>query len=186
MDDSKMRSVAIKVPDEHSKRYSQRPFPPYRFVLGENPHPTEDSKGHSYLHCEEDPGIIDPDKWQRLELYLFGVDLYNYAFWWESHEAFESLWKRLDRDDPTRCFLQGLIKISAAFLKWHLKKQEGLETLYSGGIGHLQKALDHSPEFMGLNLMNHIAKVSLHFRGVIAEPHKWPDPSIDYPYIVLK
>jgi len=181
-----MSTDMIKAPDEHYHRYTQRPFPPYRFVSGENPHPTEDPKGHSYCHSAEDPGIVKPDKWQRHETYLFAVDLYNYAFWWESHEAFESLWKRLDKDELTSNFLQGLIKTSAAFLKWHLKKQRGLETLYTGGIGHLQKVLNKSTEYMGLNLMNHIAKVSIHFREVIAQPHQWPDPLIDYPFIVLE
>lgn len=38
----------IQAPDEHYHRYSQRPFPPYRFILGENLHPTEDPQGYSY------------------------------------------------------------------------------------------------------------------------------------------
>ncbi len=176
----------IKAPDTKFPRYSHKPFPPYRFVLGENPHPTEDPQGHSYGQSAEDPGIVKPDKWYENETYQYGVDLYNYAFWWESHEAFESLWKRLAKNDLTSIFLQGLIKISAAFLKWHLKQQRGCETLYTGGIDHLQEVLDNSSEFMGLNLMNHIAKVSIHFREVIAEPNQWPDPFIDYPFIVLE
>jgi len=176
----------IKAPDEHYHRYSQRPFPPYRFVLGENPHPTEDPKGHSYHHHPEDPGILNPDNLHRHETYLFGIDLFNYAFWWESHEAFESLWKHLAKGDPTSDFLQGLIKISAAFIKWHSKQQKGLEVLYSGGIGHLQRVLDNSTVYMGLDLMTHIAKVSIHFREVIAQPDQWPDPLIDYPFIVLE
>ena len=91
--------------------------------------------------------------------------------WIYAGVAQRGLWKRLAKDDLTRNFLQGLIKISAAFLKWHLKKQRGCETLYIGGIGHLQKVLDNSTEYMGLNLMNHIAKVSIHFREVIAQPN---------------
>ena len=50
----------------------------------------------------------------------------------------------------------------------------------------MQKVLDNSTEYMGLNLMNHIAKVSIHFREVIAQPNQWPDPFIDYPFIDLK
>jgi len=176
----------IKAPDEQYYRYSKRPFPPYRFISGENPHPTEDPKGHSYHLSEEEPGIVKPDKWYENETYQYGIDLYNYAFWWESHEAFESLWKKGPKDGLTGNFLQGLIKISAAFLKWHLKNQRGLETHYTGGIGHLQKVLDNSTEYMGLDLKNHVAKVSIHFGEVIAQPHKWPDPLIDYPFIVLE
>lgn len=171
----------MKAPDTKYPRYSHKPFPPYRFIQGENPHPTEDPQGHSYDQPAEDPRILKPDKWYENETYLFGVDLYNYAFWWESHESFESLWQKVSKNDPTSHFLQGLIKISAAFLKWNLNQQRGLETLYSGGIGHLQKVLNHSTNYMGINLMNHISKLSIHFREVIAQPHKWPDPLIDYP-----
>ena len=70
----------IKAPDEHYQRYSQRPLPPYRFVLGENPHPTEESQGHSYRHGAEDPGIIKPDKWYENETYQYGVDLLTMHF----------------------------------------------------------------------------------------------------------
>ena len=60
----------LKAPDEHYHRNSQRPFPPYRFVLGENPHPTEDPQGHSYGQPAEDPGILKPDKWYENSTYL--------------------------------------------------------------------------------------------------------------------
>ncbi len=176
----------IKAPDEQHLRYSKIDFPPYRFIPGETLHPTENPHGHSYGKEDEGPEILDEKSWYENETYLFGVDLYNYAFWWESHEAFESLWKKVPKDGLTSNFFQGLIKISAAFFKWHLKQQRGCETLYSGGIVHLQKVLDNSTEYMGLNLMNHIAKVSIHFREVIAEPNQWPDPFIDYPFIVLE
>lgn len=177
--------VMIKGPDEHTYRYSQRHFPPYRFVRGENPHPTEDPQGHSYGEPPEDPGILKPDKWYENGSYLFGVDLYNYAFWWESHESFESLWRKESKNNPARHLLQGLIKISAAFLKWHLKQQRGLENHYAGGIGHLQEVLSNFTTYMGLDLMIHIAKVSNHFREVIADPEKWPDPFLNYPFIEL-
>ena len=175
----------LKAPYERYPRYSQRPFPPYRFIQGKNPHPLQDPQGHSYGQPSEDPKILNPDKWYENETYLFGADLYNYAFFWESHESFESLWKRQQKNDPARHLLQGLIMISGAFLKWHAKNQQGLESLYAGGIGHLQEVLDGNTEFMGLNLMDHIAKLSNHFTEVIARPDKWPDPLLHYPFIVL-
>ena len=33
---------------------------------------------------------------------------------------------------------------------------------------------------------SHLARVSLHFREVIAQPNQWPDPLMDYPFIVLE
>jgi len=182
----KNESAEIGTPNVLHPRYCQRLFPSYRFVPGLNPHPIRDPLGHSYGQTIKDVGRLKEDSWYENEEYLFAVDLYNYAFWWEAHESFESLWQRIAKEDPTRDYLQGLIKISAAFLKWHLKQQRGCEILYIGGIGHLQEVLDSSTEYMGLNLMNHIAKVSIHFREVIAQPNQWPDSQIDYPFIVLK
>ena len=176
----------IKSPDENHHRYSRRPFPAYRFVPGENPHPIRDPNGHSYRQCIDDPGRINPDKFYENDTYLFGVDLFNYAFWWESHEAFESLWKPLSKDDSSSHFLQGLIKISAAFLKWHARQQRGLEIHYRGGIAQFQRVLEISTEYMGINLINHIDKTSNYFREVMAPPHEWPNPRLDYPFISLE
>src|SRR3989338_7998386 len=67
-------------------RYTQIKFPPYRFIPGENPHPTENPCGHSYGKKGLDIGLFVPADWRKNEQYLFGIDLYNYGYWWESHE----------------------------------------------------------------------------------------------------
>ena len=176
----------IKAPDEKYSRYSQNKFPPYRFISGQMPHPKEHPKGYFYGLPEIEPKILNSKEWFRNEAYLFGVDLYNYAYWWESHETFESLWKKISKDETLSHFLHGLIKISAAFLKWHLKKQKGLEYLFSGGIGHLKLVCDEQEIYMGLNVMDHIAKLYNHFRIVMADPDQWPDPIQNYPFIILE
>lgn len=170
-----------------NKRYSQRPFPPYRFFSGENPHPTESPLGHSFgKKDDEHAKILVPGEWQDREDYLFAVDLYNYVFWWESHEAFEGLWRQSPQNSPARNFFQGLIKISAAFLKWYGHKREPLEYLYAGGIGHLRLVLEKTTHYMGIDLMEHITHLSNHFRTVIADTNAWPDPLVNYPFILLE
>ncbi len=165
-------------------RYTQIKFPPYRFISGENPHPTENPLGHSYGKKEAEIRVFVSDNWRTTEQYLYGIDLYNYGYWWESHEAFESLWRIAPQGHVSRDYLQGLIKISAAFLKWHSRQQKGLEYLYKGAVQHLLKVSKEYPIYMGLNIAEHIQKLGNHFNQVI-EYHKWADPLRDYPYIVL-
>ncbi|MCR4337131.1 MAG: DUF309 domain-containing protein [Candidatus Omnitrophica bacterium] len=176
----------MDVPEQHHPRYSQRAFPPYRFISGENPHPTESPQGHSYQKKEHGVEPLILTQWAKNQDYLFAIDLYNYAFWWESHEAWEGLWRQTSSSDLSHQFLQGLIKISAAFLKWHQHHQNGLEHLYVGGIEHLKHVCQQKEIYMGIDLMAHIAKLSVHFRGVIADEAYWPDPLVNYPFIVLE
>ncbi len=98
-------------------RYTQRPFPPYRFVPGQTPHPTRDPRGHSYRATEERWDSFDANQWNRCQPYLYGVDLFNHRYWWEAHEAWEVIWRAAGRRTLTGLFLQGLIQASVAQLK---------------------------------------------------------------------
>lgn len=100
-------------------RYSQRPFPDYRFVPGRAPHPTRDPQGHSYNTPEEKLDRFDPAKWSSCDCYLYGIDLFNHAYWWEAHEALETVWIAAGRHSRTGLFIQGLIQIAVAHLKNH-------------------------------------------------------------------
>jgi len=63
------------------------------------------------------PAALVPQSWQDSAEYLFGVDLFNHAYYWESHEAWESLWHVAGRTGPVATFLKGLIKLAAAGVK---------------------------------------------------------------------
>jgi hypothetical protein len=105
-------------PDPPPARYSSLAFPAYRFVPGRNPHPTRDPEGHSYGVQRIVVARFDPNQWRTCVDYLYGVDLFNYAYWWEAHEAWECLWVAAGRQTQTGQFLQGLIQVSVAHLKW--------------------------------------------------------------------
>ena len=167
------------------KRYSQLGFPPYRYIPELNPHPTEDSKGHSFNRKENVPERLTVNNWFYHEIYLCGVDLYNHAYWWESHESWESLWKKEEKGRLTSEFLQGLIKISAALIKWNLKSKRGLTILYNSAIQHLQKVSSEHKTYMGIFLPRHIRKLEKHFKPVLKDFVIWPDPLKDYPFLIL-
>lgn len=166
-------------------RYTRRAFPSYRFIPGENPHPTESPQGHSYGKSEPEIKSFDPAQWRENEQYLYGVDLYNHYYWWESHEVLEGLWRTAVRGDVSRDFLQGLIKISGAFIKWHLKKQQGVELLYRGAMEHLLNVKKIHKNYMGINVEEHVGRLHCHFLGVTHPSHEWPDPVDHYPAIIL-
>jgi hypothetical protein len=110
-------------PDAEWPRYSKAAFPPYRFIPGRSPHPRRHPQGHAYGTTEPTPPPPDPAMWRENDLYLHGIDLYNFAYWWECHEALEALWHAAGHASPTGQFLQGIIQVAAA----NLKKFTGLE-----------------------------------------------------------
>ncbi len=177
----------IKPPSLQLKRYSTRVFPAYRFVPGLNPHPTEDPRGHSYGKASEEIRIFDPKDWPTNEPYLYGVDLYNYAYWWESHEVWEGLWGAVPKNDMRSHFMQGLIQISAAFLKWHLREAKGVAMLYESAMKYFSFVYPAHNHYMGLDLKTHLSRLSDHFKIIKAgSVDRWPDPIKDYPFITLK
>ena len=174
-------------PDANYQRYSAKALPPYTYIPGFNPHPQRDPKGHSYNQQSSSPlEYMPPEEWQKNQNYLYGVDLYNYAFWWESHEAWEEVWHTTDKDKHYGQFLQGLIQISAAFIKWHLHQSEGMTRLYEIGIGRLEFVQKDHGLFMGLDLNKHIEKLRQHFSPVLSQSNVWPNPVLNYPFIKVK
>ena len=51
-----------------------------------------------------------------------GLDLFNYGYYWEAHEAWEGLWQVADRDGSLRMLLKALILLSAAGVKIRERK----------------------------------------------------------------
>lgn len=103
-------------------RYSQRPFPPYRYLpfqgAATRPHPRNDPAGHSYHEDEAYLAHFTAADWATCEPYLYGVDLFNHGFYWEAHEAWETVWLAAGgRDTCCGLFVQGLIQLAAAQLK---------------------------------------------------------------------
>lgn len=167
------------------QRYSTTPFPPYRFLPGLNPHPYESPQGHSYGKPEPPVVPLISENWSKNEAYLYGIDLYNHHYWWESHEAWEGLWKA-DSDETTRDFLQGLIKISAAFMKWQSKTPRGVKVHYASAMKHLKKVSTKHSVYLGIDLVAHIVQLEKTFQPVLdAPPEQWPSPAENYPLVSL-
>ena len=154
-------------PDAHWPRYSQQSFPPYRFLPGRTPHPRRDSKGHSYGRQEPKPESFSPHQWQASEWYLYAVDLYNFAYWWECHEVFEGLWNAVGREsDQGQCF-QGLIQVASANLKRFLCAAHAADRLWRRGLERLRNI---PAQYMGMNVLVFSEDVRAYFEGTRQTP----------------
>jgi hypothetical protein len=135
-------------------------LPPYRHVPGLTPHPVKDPLGHLYGHAE--PAASSscrdlPACWSECEDYLFGVDLFNRAFFWEAHEAWEWVWIAAGKTTEPAGFVQGLIQISAALLRDHLGTPGGARNLVTrawGRMGPVESRLSETEQslYMGISI----------------------------------
>tara|TARA_R110000868_G_scaffold180754_1_gene421407 strand:+ start:5641 stop:6102 length:462 start_codon:yes stop_codon:yes gene_type:complete len=104
------------------KRYTTKDFPAYAHFPGQTPHPKKDG-GHSQDLADPLSHPISDDNWHEHEDYLFGVDLFNAAFFWEAHVWWEAVWKATPKGS-NRDFVQGLIKVAAAALKSRMDQSD--------------------------------------------------------------
>jgi hypothetical protein len=76
-----------------------------------------------------------------------GVELFNRRAFWESHEAWEQIWRR--HAEPSRVFLQALIQLAAAYHQLH-------RGIHHGVVKHLNNvALKLGPfsgRFLGVDV----------------------------------
>ena len=130
------------------------PFPPYSYVPGKFPHPVSDPQGHAFGTTESPAVNIAPGDWIRSTPYLFGIDLFNHGYYWESHEAWEAVWHAVGRTGRQADFLKSLIKLAAAMVKAREGRRDGV-------IRHGQRATEllhsvlrsgTSTDMMGLSL----------------------------------
>src|SRR5262249_47974599 len=155
----------------------QKPFPPYRFTPGVNPHPRQNPQGHSFGQREETPAYLPPERWKENDLYLFGIDLYHQGYLWESHEAWEALWHLTDKEGVEGQFLQGLIQNAAALLKIHLRQWDGARHLSREAHRRLQfAAMRHAGSFMGIDLDGLLNSVETFYRPLWEGKNKVAPP----------
>ena len=123
-------------------RYTQRSFPPYRFLpfRPDIPHPRNDPQGHSYGEEDEYLSSFTEADWHDCEPYLYGVDLFNHGYWWEAHEAWETVWLAAGRETQEGKFVQGLIQLAGAQLKRFTAVPRGAHQLTESGVAKLAVA----------------------------------------------
>lgn len=135
----------------HTHRYSTISFPSYKHIPGLTPHPVADEKGHSYGLKRPKITELTVTNWQNNEQYLFSIDLFNYAYFWEAHEHLEEFWKS-SINLQEKIFIQGLIQLSAAYLKWVQGFDDGFHKLTSKGLDKICLTEKNFTRLFGINL----------------------------------
>jgi len=87
----------------------ERPYRP-----GEGPHP---SRRESAPTPQPSTAFPTAEAWARDPAHRYAIDLFHHGAWWEAHEIWEHYWKRAPEGSPERDVLQGLILVSAIWLK---------------------------------------------------------------------
>lgn len=153
-----MKGTVISIP-----RYTTRPFPAYAYVPGKTPHPTRDENGHSYNEQPQPARVeFDVDHWQACEEYLYGIDLFNHAYWWEAHEALEAVWIAAGRKTQTGFFIQGIIQVSVAHLKRHQRFHDVAQRMAHDG---LEKMHGVNGVYLGIDIRQFRENVKRYFAG---------------------
>lgn len=135
-------------------------LPPYRHLPGQTPHPHTHPLGHRFSLVGPELRLTD-ENWPTHRAYLAGVDLYNRAFWWEAHEAWEGPW-RVSAPECRR-HLQGLVQLAAALIKWHQGNQRGMEKLARSSRALLEVVAAEHPHHLGMDLASLLERVGAFF-----------------------
>ncbi len=147
--------------------YPARAFPDSRYLPGVGPHP---SAGQ--------PSEPAPESWSGDAAtlrshpdYLWGVDLYNHGYYWEAHEAWEDLWKQVERDTREGRLLQGLILCTAAALKASMGQTTASRGLVERGVAKLLSGFVPSPgHYVGVDVPAFVQGVRAFAAGVRRTP----------------
>jgi len=97
------------------------------------------------------------------ELFLYGVDLFNYGYYWEAHAAWERLWTAAPRGERASVFFQGLIQVSAALVKWRAGATGGARRLGAKGLAKVRG--EGSEGYLGVELERFAGEVVQFLEG---------------------
>ena len=84
-----------------------------------------------------------------------GLALFNRGAYWESHEAWERVWRR--HTEPNRVFFQGLIQLAAAYHQLGQGIQHGVVVHLNNARAKLEQFRD---EFLGLDVSRIVVKIA--------------------------
>jgi predicted metal-dependent hydrolase len=110
---------------------------------------------------------VPPERWQECELFRYGIDLFNHAYWWECHEALEALWNAAGHRSPQGRFFQGIIQVAAAHLKRFMGVEAPALALAQRGLAKLDDLPDR---YMGIDVRQFRDDTVGYFRGERREP----------------
>jgi predicted metal-dependent hydrolase len=104
---------------------------------------------------------LDVGDWLRSRAFLYGIDLFNFGYYWEAHEEWEGLWHAAGRKGRIADFLKALIKLAAAGVKHREGIAHGVKS-HAGRAAELLRGVEAPLEsgedlFLGFRIAHLIA-----------------------------
>ncbi len=117
-------------------RYTNFKLPEIAYVPGKTLRPTKEPLSSEKIVPENLTKLPPADN----PFFLYGVDLFNHHYFWEAHEAWETIW-HLEDNRGLRNLLQGAIQVSGGFLKVVQENEKGARILWKKAHGRLSREL---------------------------------------------
>ncbi len=150
-----------------SRRYTELPLPGRKYIPGLGIHPEKHPQGSQVPDLSLDEVSFTDNSWKRSRRYLYGIDLFNAGYWWEAHEVLEELWIQCGRTTQVARFLQGIIQVSAALLKFSISNPRGAKRLKSRALEKLEL---HSGVFLGIDVDVLVSQLTKYIEGEQIHP----------------
>jgi predicted metal-dependent hydrolase len=149
------------------ERYTTLPFPSFSYIPKLHIHPEKLSEKPHIPLLPELTEKFSVHSWKNCTNYLYAIDLFNYGYYWEAHEVLEKLWLSAGKKSPEGIFVQGIIQVSVAMLKWSQSNTTGLKRLTEKA---LPKLLSQDGIYLGMDSNNFIRQI----KAFVAEEQKNP------------
>jgi predicted metal-dependent hydrolase len=101
-----------------------------------------------------------------------GIDLFNRAQFFESHEVLEDLWRSLPREHATRRHTQGMVQLAVAFHHESSGNTVGARSVLERAIRNLNGAHNSFPQLDLARLRTELANWQEHFAGAVPRPKR--------------
>lgn len=139
-------------------RYTSDYLPEYAHRPGQTIHPNKEG-GHYFGKKEPEQKPLTQENYVIHHEYLYGIDLYNHGYFWESHVYWEAAWNGCGRKGQTADFLKALILLAAGRLKLEIGQ-------IPPALGHYEKSKGlfksiQSEEFAGINIAKLIQEIAI-------------------------
>ncbi|MEQ8849263.1 DUF309 domain-containing protein [Botrimarina sp.] len=160
---------------EARPRLTEACFPSYSYVPGLRAHPVTDAAAHTVGAVPGVPPPLCPKRWSENRTYLYAIDLFNHGYYWEAHEAWESLWHAAGRRGRTADWLKGLIKLTATAVKLREGNAVGVRRHARRASELLRSVCPNGGRFAGLEsapIVDFLERLSVTSAPLVADPDK--------------
>ncbi|MGB5705301.1 MAG: DUF309 domain-containing protein [Arenicellales bacterium] len=118
-------------------------LPPGRHIPGSGSVPCLDFLRPINEHC---PFKVESENWGDNVAYRYGWFLFLNAYYWESHEIWETVWMRCAVNSKERLLLKGIIQLANSRLKAVQGKNNAAQKILIQSRELIEEAFRGSPE----------------------------------------